>query len=884
MRSVVMSAAVLVVAQTTAASASAVAVPKAEQEQWLRHIIPLPKQIVLGKKLDVLASDVKLTLRKGAGEVEQTAAEELRALFKEKAKADLSKGKFEILMGVCDAAGKLEGVVVPGAANLAKLPNSEQAYVIHGVGPARLALAALNERGVYYAAQTLKQLLAPKFADGKVTMPMAAVTDWPDLAERGEWGGSANRDIVWMSHLKMNLVESHVTLSMDKDGRGTASASQELIDLGQRHALKFVPTITHLNGLRRTGIYEHYPQLAGKGKRAQLKGHDSLIAPCCADPKIAEVFADWMVALASQPGVADVCAWLTEVNQWCECEQCLKVGQWAFESRRLVEGYRIAHKKCPHFKLRILLTQASYKTNDKVLAEIPSDVYVSYYDGGRTYDSSRDPMIYPLLEDYAAKGRWLGCYPQLTASWRIVCPWSGPQFIKYRMTEFVDKKMKCLCGYATPNNKLYEFNVTAAAEWSWNSKGRSEREFALAYWTRKGVKDPEAAADWAMMLGPVGWDVYGSRVPAHNFFGRAAGLVAGRGKPKLGQKGMFRYFPTPEHIDDDLAVCDKAMAIANQLDEPVMILETTVIRGYVQMIKAIYDICTRISKSRLPAYAQRVELQKALNKLMLASLETTQALKKWDLVCGGGVSIGSSRIGDTIDVTEKTAIDIGNSLVALGLRNVVKPYLRNEVGKWITTDFDKGGNITKTFDVTDVLAVPAEYQITFKYTSGWNGLNMYRVALASAPANDPITLTELSVDEHNGSAACQNKGNVYTVKLAKHDPAAKYFIVAKIRGTCQFKQKPGRKGCNGTVLMQTKLPDNWREMIESAKPLTDEELATQQAGKFTGKGLRVGVLQGGYGAAGIVKALRKVKGIDAQPIGGLYNKAGFARNPLVVAS
>ena len=845
-------------------------VSKPEQAQWLRWLIPLPKQISIGQKLDVAASDVKLILRKAAGEVEQCAADELRELFKDKAKADLKQGRFEILMGVCDAAGKLEGLAVPGAADLAKLPNAEQAYVIRPIGEARLALAALNERGVYYAAQTLKQLLAPRFSNGRVTLPIAAVTDWPDLAERGEWGGSANNDIVWMSRLKMNVVESHVSLSMGKDGRGTAQANQELIDLGRRRALKFVPIITHLNGLRRTLIYDHYPQLAGKGEGALLKGHDSLIAPCCADPKIAEVFADWMIALASHPGVTDVCAWLTECRQYCSCEQCTKVGQWAFETRRLVEGYRIAQKKCPHFKLRILLTQASYSTNDKVLAEVPPDVYVSYYDGGRTYDSSRDPMIYPLLEEYAAKGLWLGCYPQLTASWRIVCPWSGPQFMKYRMTEFVGKKLTCLAGYATPNNKLYEFNVTAAAEWSWNSGGRDEREYALAYWTRKRVKDPEAAADWAVMLGPVGWDVYGSRIPAQNFFGRAAGLVASRGMPKLGEKGMFRYFPTPEHIDHDLAVCDQAMAIAKRLDEPIMILETQVIQGYVQMVKAIYEITTRVSKSKLPAYPERVTLQKALASLMLASTRTSEALKKWDLLCGDGVSIGSSRIGDTVDVTEKTAIDIGDSLVPIGLRNPIKPYLRSEIGKWVTTDFDKGGSITKTFDVTDCVCVPGAYQVGFKYTSGWNGLSIYRVALASGPEAEPTKLTELSVDEHRGSAAHRNKDNVFSVKLAKHDPAAKYFVVAKILGTCQLKQTPGRKGCNGTVWMQTKMPDNWREMIDSAKPLTDEELAAKQSAKFKGKGLRVGVLQGGYGAAGILKALRKTKGVDAQPVGGLY--------------
>ncbi len=855
-------------------SAAAVAAPaqvsEQEQARWIRWAIPLPKEIAIPRKVVLPASEVKLRVVGKSGGPTQTAAQELRALFKEKAKADLSRGRFEIVLGVCDAAGRLGGLAVPDAARLKSLPHPEQAYLIRPVGENRLALAALDPRGAYYAAQTLKQLLEAQFDEGRVAVPLAVVTDWPDLEWRGEWGGSANRDVVWMSHLKMNRVESHVRLTMTKDGRGTAHADQALIDLSRAHALNLVPIITHLNGLRRTGIYKFYPQLQGKGKSAGLKDHSRLIAPCCADPKIAEIFGDWMAALGSQPGVTDVCAWLTETHQHCSCPACSKVGQWAFEARRLVQGWRLARKKCPHLHLSILLTQGSYDTNDKVLAEIPPEVGVTYYDGGRTYDSSRDPMIYPLLEKYAAKGGWLGCYPQLTASWRIVCPWSGPQFIKFRMTEFVDKKLRALVGYATPNNKLYEFNITAAAEWSWNAHGRSEREFALAYWTRQRVKDPEAAADWAMMLGPVGWDVYGSRIPAHNFFGRAASLVANRVRPKLGKKGMFRYFPTAARIDQDLAICDRAMALAQRVGDPHMILETRVIRGYVQMIKSIYEICTRVSRSKLPPYPVRVELQQQLNALLLAAADISDALKQWELLCGDGKRIGGSRLVDTIDVTQKTAADIADSLAALGLRNPLKPYLRNEIGKWKTNDFDQGGRITKTFDVTDVLLAPGEYEVGFKYTGGWNGLGIYGVTLVSAPADDPTQRTVISKDIHRGTAAHRNKANVYRVTLKRRDPKLRYFILADIRGACRFKRPPDKQGCNGVVWMQTRRPADWRKLVEQAKPLTDEQLAEQQAARFSGKGLRVGVLPGGYGARGVLKALRSAKGVDAQPIGGLY--------------
>jgi hypothetical protein len=727
-------------------------------------------------------------------------------------------------------------------------------------------LAALDERGVFYAAQTLRQLLESKFANGRVTLPLASVTDWPDLAERGEWGGSANNDIVWMARHRMNLVETHVHLGMTKDGRGEARADTKRIELGRRHALKVVPIITHLDQLGRSGIYRMFPELKGKGKRAGGWG-GSTVAPCFAQAKTGEVLADWMCALADQPGVTDICAWLSESHVQCGCPACSKAGQFALEARSIVRAWRLARQKHPALGLRILLTQGSYSTNDKVLAEVPQGVGVTYYDGGRTYDSSREPMIYPLLEAFAAKGGWLGCYPQLTAAWRIVCPWSGPQFIRYRMNEFVDKKLSCLCGYATPNNRLYDFNVTAAAEWSWNAKGRDEREFAAAWATRRGIKDPDAAAEWAVLLGPVGWDVYGSRIPYSHFFGRAAAMVAGRAKPVLGE-GMFRYFPTVEHIEHGLAACEKAVAIAKRLDEPTILAETRVVQGYVQMVREIHTIVKRVSESKRPDLAERIELQKTVSRLCAAGVQTAEALKGWERSISQG--IGGSRFIDTVDVTETTVVGIGDALAPLGIRNPIKPYLRKEIGEWVTKDFDEKVRITKTLDVTDHVSVAGDYRVGFKYTSGWWGLTIFRVALASAPANKPKQLTELSADEHNGVAAARNKANVYTVTLKKHDPAARYFIVADIRGVTSRGKPSDRQGCNGAVWMKAVLPEDWLEKLKDVRPLTDEELARKHAVKFGKKGLRVAVVQGGYGSTTLLAALRKVKGIDAQPLTGFY--------------
>jgi len=71
-------------------------------------------------------------------------------------------------------------------------------------------------------------------------------------------------------------------------------------------------------------------------------------------------------------------------------------------------------------------------------------------------------------------------------------PFTGAGFIRCRMNEFVAKGISGFLGFAPPLLTHNAFNLEAAAEWSWNSKGRSPLEFAYSYALRKGMKDPKA--------------------------------------------------------------------------------------------------------------------------------------------------------------------------------------------------------------------------------------------------------------------------------------------------------------------------------------------------------------------------------------------------------
>ncbi len=834
-------------------------VSPSDARAWVRWTIPLPKRIEINGQVTLAPDQVGVHLRRDAGDVEAKAAAQLEALFTEQAGVEPKGNEFRIVLGVCDEQGRVRGRPGVDPRRLRSLPNADQAYAITVVDDKDLVLTALDEKGVYYAAQTLCQLLEAKLTEEVAVIPLVEVLDWPDLAERGEWGGSSGRDIEWLAAHKMNLVEAHIRQKVNEDGTATVEVNEERIRDGRLNALKLVPILTHMEGLQRTGVYDVYPELAGTGYDPADPPRGA-IAPCCSQPKFVEVFAGWMEALAAIEGVSDISAWLSESHVQCECEQCQKVGQFPLEARTLVRAWRIAREKYPDLGMRILLTQGSYDTNEQVLAEVPPEVGVTYYHGGRTYDSSREPMIYPLLADYAAKGRWLGCYPQLTASWRIVCPWTGPQFIRSRMNEFVGKRLQCLCGYATPDNLCYEFNVLAAAEWSWNAKGRDEREFATAWATRKGFKDPDAVAEWAVRMGPVGWNLYGSRVPYSAFFGQAAATVKQRKSPALGT-GMYRYFPTIESLDADIATCRDAAEAARGFEAPALVGEAQAIGGMLRMLRAIYDMTVILSTVEDQPEAARERLNLSMHEMALSSQQATHALLDWRYALEGWP--GAARFDDTLEIIQKTASDIGAHLAQFGIPDPGKPYRSNVIGTWTADDFEESRQARKEFEVTDLLTAPGTYEVGFRYTAGYHGIGSLRVALCTAPRDNPEQLTEIVVDEHAGGASHRPFDNVYTVKLDATDPSLGYFIRADLRGTPNSSQPAGRKGCEGNIWMRkvgSLDPDGPPPKLE---PMTAEQASAFGPPAFETDKLHVGVLGAGYGASSIRAWLARQEGVEA---------------------
>jgi len=346
-------------------------------------------------------------------------------------------------------------------------------------------------------------------------------------------------------------------------------------------------------------------------------------------------------------------------------------------------------------------------------------------------------MIYPLLEEYAKSGHWLGVYPQLTNSWRDVFPFTGSQFIHSRMNEFVDKKLKCLIGYATPSNRYFEFNIVAAAEWSWNSKGRSQEEFCRAYALREGIVDAGAFAEWADIAGSVGWDLAGSRViealiwdPGRTLFSRGQeeknNLADQLASMQYGH-GMMKEFPDEEHLERDVDLAAQALAIAERVDVPWVIHETRSVLSALRFLQGLKEISDMKGISD-DEFRQRAEA--SLAKVDESAMELTRALCLW----GKEVNPVSrdrlpSRYRDTVSVPSRVANlarKIGDDL---GFKDPHPSFRPQPVGVWKDADFAASATAALAFDITDLANTPGEYDVTFEFLSGASGVEVQSITI-----------------------------------------------------------------------------------------------------------------------------------------------------------
>jgi len=650
-------------------SAAVETVSPQEEQLWLQHLIPLPHEISIRQKAVLGPDGVRFTLRPNPGAIETNALGQLHQLFVDKAGIAPAGDAFDIVLGVLDEEGRVAGVRVDGVDRLRTLPNKDQAYTIQSRGEKRLVLAAIDGRGVYYAAMTLRQLLEPSLTGNSVTVPLGKVLDWPDMEERGLW--NHRRDILpWMASYKMNFGKLPTRMAIRQDEPHTVQVDVERILYARTFALNYLPNITHFNMLGPRGLFKAYPELRGKGDQA-VAGHyfahrrsgRQNRAPCASNPAFTALLTDWLEDMGSK-GLREVSFWLSERPCQCQCPTCLKDGQFVWEARASVAAWKQARKTCPDLVIRLFISTTSNEKYEQVLAESPPEVRLERCCAAeldRVHHTPRDLFVNPRFDAYAAKGRWVASYDvPVPANGAVETPeFKVPHNSAHRVKDFVSqlhaRKYSGAYGMTGWHEKVLEicgFNYQALAEWTWNADGRTEKEFAVAWATREGYEDPDKVGEWSEFMGPVEFDVYDSDFPTCYSWGKAVKVVTDRQPPKLGQ-GMFRYYANREDFDRKLAACNKAMQIAQSLENPYLASETRVVRSYVDLAKQICHIATLAAASE-PRDSKR--LKQAAARLQTAGKENAAAIRQWRAALGP--EPWHQRVHDAIRGTEDTVAGI----------------------------------------------------------------------------------------------------------------------------------------------------------------------------------------------------------------------------------
>ncbi|MBB31053.1 MAG: hypothetical protein CME25_19360 [Gemmatimonadetes bacterium] len=649
------------------------AIPEEVEHRLVRHLLPLPKQIDFVDLVVLEQREIGVVLREGAGAIEENAAGELREQVVNHGVECKGEGGFEVHLGV-DNPEFEEDLL-----DLRQVPNCEQAYLIRPVGNNRIVLTALSERGIVYAVRTLCQLLDASVHPNEAAVPLANVTDWPDLDERGMWNfPDPGTWIPWMSSLKLNYGKM-VSTELDpiKAGKPNRARIDSTLMVSSRHrAFNYVPYIMHLNFLHDCDLFKTYPELAGVGEGALTgryfahKQGNQHRAPCASNPLLTRILSEWMGDIAGQ-GAEEVSCWLSERPGQCECRDCTSVGQFVLEARAFVAAWEKVRESFPKFRIRIFMSTTTTVRNYRILAELPPEVKLERACATgleRVTCLPRDLMANPLFDHYASMGRWIATYDVPIGAYGSVdtpetkVPHCSAHRIKDYVRQLVRRRYSGAYGmmaWATQGREVCGFNVSALAEWSWNSEGRTEKEFAQAWATREGYKDPEAIGEWAELMGPIEFDVYDSEFPVCYSWGLAAKMIRDKQRPYLGE-GMFRYYQSVESFEEKKKICDRAFRVSERLEDAVFANETRVVRTYIELARCIYHVAELMSANGLENPRDQERMLNHLQELASAGQENTNAIRTWREGLGPGP--WHSRIHDAIGATESTVDAISSHI------------------------------------------------------------------------------------------------------------------------------------------------------------------------------------------------------------------------------
>jgi len=367
--------------------------------------------------------------------------------------------------------------------------------------------------------------------------------------------------------------------------------SQALLAIAMEHNIKIIPMAGHTDQWH---IGKHFPETQAVKKDAAKTDLNELnihTRPLCfSNPKTLEVMESIFIETA-RLGVDGLAVSMAEGEgqRVCYCEKCGGDDrkQFSGEIDCIVNAFEKAKQVNPSFELLVSVSQGTYKHNEMIFERIPQDknIVIKFYHGGLTYNTKRAPIIPESISALCQK-RPILIVPLFAGSWsdnEPLYPFTAAAFVKERMLEMVEKGTEGFIGWIPPSIFALDFNAEAVAEYAWNAKGRSPRDFAVSWAVRKGYTDEDAQkiADVCGLLEEPERSFYIATAnwTARHLFNNTVNAWKGKGGPL---RGGF------EHGDDFtkyLEMCSRAETLALQLDDLRFLHEARLVKSWIGLLK-----------------------------------------------------------------------------------------------------------------------------------------------------------------------------------------------------------------------------------------------------------------------------------------------------------
>jgi hexosaminidase len=372
-------------------------------------LVPAPRECKTVKSIEIGGG--KLRVIAGGDSEDRFAAKDLQ----------------ESLKGRGVALGKASGVVI----RLERLSGerakqiseaTEEAYQIEPVGAHELVVRAGTAAGIFYGAQTVKQLIRGSGKNAVLLVP--TIRDWPAMAHRGisdDWSRGPlpsmeflKREIRTLAAYKYNIFSPYfehtfayasTPVAAFPGGAMTPEQGKELVEYAAKYHITIIPEQEAFGHLHHVLKFEEYSKLSETP-------HGAVLAP--GDPASLPQIGEWFGELAKVfPGpYAHIGA--DETDQLGLGRTHDQVAQQGLGKVYLDFLGKIHEQLAPLHK-RLLFWGDIAENSPELVGTLPKDmIAVSWhYDAKPDFSKNLEPFLKSGLETWVATGvnNWNRVYP-----------------------------------------------------------------------------------------------------------------------------------------------------------------------------------------------------------------------------------------------------------------------------------------------------------------------------------------------------------------------------------------------------------------------------------------------------------------------------------------